>query len=749
MGFLSSVNLRKVAIVLGLIVLIKVLLSYQNFSYHEHALPSFIPSYSPSKTPQGYSIKPVAYVFPQYYVFEDNSRLHGENFTEWVNVNKTTHNAFGLETIRPHESIGYYDGLEFQTRQRQGKFLRDSGFYGVAFHHYWFAGRPVMDHVIKAMLEDGEPDINFMLSWANEPWTARWDGGGKGGNEGSTLIGQDYGLQQAWRKHFDWLLPFFRHPKYIRSEGRVQFMVYNPSHMGHIAPEMFAAFRQWAVEEGLGGMDIIETRWGEGSTIGPDSWRGHPPDAINEFQPHAGGRDIAKFSSLERLSRVYHRGTLACWDTTPRHPTDGRAICLPACHPTPWKHHLVEMFRKIKSDPNPIGAENFFFVNALNEWGEGNAIEPSAQFGDGYGVAMKKALEISDREHAWPDHSIKASTAHDERIKAAMNETVDVCVLVRTSPVHAESEVFTLSAMLRSLQAQNNQKWRAIVYQKDRSEFPSLSKMVLQALDPRINHAVIPKEVVLPKERTEGFTATDWVLKNLTDLDTGCASARYFLVTDGHNTYEPGAFDSLGIATADLVGLNFESRNNIWNHPDLKNTSWAARCDRLEHPALNFCKPSAPTPESFDLTATFISLPKFLSTHLTFAPPTTSNLTTKDHTTSTNPSIDPSYPLISTLTTTHHFTHSRTSPTTQSCQAKHNPTYSSCLKTGNFWFDSPLYHEVGCYTSSDFIDVVGKKSPFLRDADLGNATVMMEGVLRDVGVGGGEGKEEELKATLS
>ncbi|KAE8442025.1 hypothetical protein EG329_003926 [Mollisiaceae sp. DMI_Dod_QoI] len=524
MGFLSNVNLRKVAIVVGLIVLIKVLLSYQTeFSFHEHTLPQLIPSYSSPNSPKGYSIKPIAYVFPQYYVFEDNNRLHGENFTEWVNVNKTTHNAFGLETIRPHESIGYYNGLEFQTRERQGKYLRDSGFYGVAFHHYWFAGRPVMDHVVNAMLEDGEPNIPFMLSWANEPWTARWDGGGF--RAGQTLIAQDYGLQQAWRKHFDWLLPFFRHPKYIRSEGKVQFMVYNPSHMGHIAPKMFANFRQWAVEEGLGGMDIIETRWGEGSTQGPDSWRGHPPDAINEFQPHAGGRDIAKFSSLERLSRVYHRGTLACWDTTPRHPTDGKAVALPTCHPIPWKYHLVEMFRKIKSDPNPIGAENFFFVNALNEWGEGNAIEPSVQFGDGYGVAMKKALEISEKEHVWPDLSIKSSTTHDKEMETSMNQTVDVCVLVRASLVHAESEVFRLSAMLRSLQAQNNPKWRAIVYQKDRSDFPSLNKIVLQSLDPRIKHAVIPKNIVLPKERTEGFTATDWILKNLTDLDSSCASA--------------------------------------------------------------------------------------------------------------------------------------------------------------------------------------------------------------------------------
>jgi hypothetical protein len=164
-----------------------------------------------------------------------------------------------------------------------------------------------MEHVIQKMLEDGEPNIPFMLSWANEPWSARWDGSGA---SGKVLIAQDYGLHAAWRKHFEWLLPFFRHPQYIRSNGKIQFVVYNPTHIGHIGPLMFAAFRRWAIEDGLGGMDIIETRWGEGSDKIPDSWAGHPPDAVNEFAPHAGGRDQALYSSLKKMARVYHRGTL-------------------------------------------------------------------------------------------------------------------------------------------------------------------------------------------------------------------------------------------------------------------------------------------------------------------------------------------------------------------------------------------------------------------------------------------------------
>lgn len=119
------------------------------------------------------------------------------------------------------------------------------------------AGTPIMDHILQAMLLDGEPNTHFMLSWANEPWTATWDGL----DSSKVLIAQDYGDITDWRKHFDWLLPFFRHPNYIRSEGKVQFIIYYPAHIDKIAPgakyAMYAAWRKWAAEEGLVGMVII------------------------------------------------------------------------------------------------------------------------------------------------------------------------------------------------------------------------------------------------------------------------------------------------------------------------------------------------------------------------------------------------------------------------------------------------------------------------------------------------------------
>lgn len=65
-----------------------------------------------------YSIKPIAYVFPQFHAIPENDKFWGENFTEWVNVKKLTINKYGVEVIRPAKEIGFYNLLDLETRKR-------------------------------------------------------------------------------------------------------------------------------------------------------------------------------------------------------------------------------------------------------------------------------------------------------------------------------------------------------------------------------------------------------------------------------------------------------------------------------------------------------------------------------------------------------------------------------------------------------------------------------------------------------
>jgi hypothetical protein len=80
-----------------------------------------------------------------------------------------------------------------------------------------------MDNIHEALLLDGEPNMPFMLSWANEPWSKRWTGLSKEDgeillkvgqgeeklskkntdhNEKDILLSQDYGDEKEWEEHF-------------------------------------------------------------------------------------------------------------------------------------------------------------------------------------------------------------------------------------------------------------------------------------------------------------------------------------------------------------------------------------------------------------------------------------------------------------------------------------------------------------------------------------------------------------------
>jgi hypothetical protein len=99
-------------------------------------------------------------------------------------------------------------------------------------------------------------------------------------------------------------LEYHQHPNHIRVSGKIQFVVYNGAHAHDVGKRMFSAWRKWAVEEGLGGIDIIETRL---MSDNPEE-RGLT-DAINEFGFRSGGgHDGTTWGGINRLGTVYHRG---------------------------------------------------------------------------------------------------------------------------------------------------------------------------------------------------------------------------------------------------------------------------------------------------------------------------------------------------------------------------------------------------------------------------------------------------------
>lgn len=105
-----------------------ILAVYGSGSSFKNKLASYLPGKKTSTIndrPQ-YSLKPIAYIFPQFHPIPENDKFWGKGFTEWTNVNKTKINKAGIEPLHPAEDVGYYNLLDLSTRQRYTQLLRNS-----------------------------------------------------------------------------------------------------------------------------------------------------------------------------------------------------------------------------------------------------------------------------------------------------------------------------------------------------------------------------------------------------------------------------------------------------------------------------------------------------------------------------------------------------------------------------------------------------------------------------------------------
>jgi hypothetical protein len=336
--------------------------------------------------------KIIALYLPQYHEFEENNLWWGEGFTEWTCVRSAVSLDPDHRIKRPHSDIGYYSLLDKDIRAKQARMAKKYGVYGFCYYHYWFGDKVLMDSVLKKMLEDGEPDIPFCLSWANEPWTRRMNGG-----NGELLQPNNYGDEEEWEKHLDYLLPFFKSKNYIKIDGKPLFIIYRVSQIKNFK-RRFEYWRSRMIDLGFNGIFLV-------MTIGNffvDDFKSYAEyfDASFDFYPNflwdekMIERIVQNKAAFYDMRKVYDRiisdkpvhknhfkGTMVGFDSSPRSPI--RCNVFVKNTPKLFEDNLKSIIRSNSSE--------FIFINAWNEWGEGCALEPEEIDEYGYLEAIKKA----------------------------------------------------------------------------------------------------------------------------------------------------------------------------------------------------------------------------------------------------------------------------------------------------------------------------------------------------------------------
>lgn len=345
--------------------------------------------------------------------------------------------------------------------------------------------------------------------------------------------------------------------------------------------------------------------------------------------------------------------------------------------------------RHIKLDPNPRGQENFLFVNALNEWGEGNVLEPSIQWGSKFSKAFREAKDYADSSLPWNDDLIRQGEELEPEIMDEKSQ-VDVCVMIRDfTGANPWSEVWQLQQTLWSLQAQHNPRWRAVVVPVgEETWMRGIEAQVLDTFDPRIKSFDIPEELRFDNTTNSAEDVTDWVIENIIEMSPSCGKATYMLITDASTTYEPHTFDVASRKRTDIIGLNFISQSTMALRDQQEtNLTWNQRCSRYsEKTALQLCQRMAPEQGVLDISAALVNLARWRKEQHKFKE---SKLKYGD-----------SAMILEELENRRKASWAWAPPSSSQCDVIGADTYSSCIRTGHIWFDGPDFggFNSGCYS---------------------------------------------------
>ncbi|MFL2145238.1 glycoside hydrolase family 99-like domain-containing protein [Desemzia sp. FAM 24101] len=354
----------------------------------------------------------IALYLPQYHPIKENDIWYGKGFTEWTNVAKAKPLFKGH--YQPHipADLGFYDLRLRETRKAQADMAKEYGIEAFCYWHYWFGnGVELLESPFKEVVKDKSIDFPFCLAWANHTWQKKmWDNQ----EENQVIMEQTYRGEEDYIAHFESLLPAFKDERYVRVDGKLFFIIYDPFDSEEI-PKMMKIWNQLAQENGLNGFYFIgktfyNERKDEILSLGFDSVYNetmltihHNLSLFNKgkllFQ-----RNILKMptvfpykeaSKYQVTADDYQENTIPVivpnWDHSPRSGSNG--MIFTDSHPRYFKKVVKEAINSVKDKPDD---KKIIIIKSWNEWGEGNHLEPDLKYGTGYLEAIKETIKESD-----------------------------------------------------------------------------------------------------------------------------------------------------------------------------------------------------------------------------------------------------------------------------------------------------------------------------------------------------------------
>ncbi len=345
--------------------------------------------------------KTIAFYLPQFHRVKENDEWWGQGFTEWKNVTTATPRFIGHEQPKVPADLGFYDLKNEQNIFEQIQLAKKYGIHGFCFYYYWFSGQRLLESPLDSFLARKEWDFNFMICWANENWTRRWDG-----RQEDILVAQEHKQSDPldFIKDVEKIL---LDPRYIRVDDKPVLLVYRANDL--LEPGNYATiWRKYFQEKH--GLDL--------HLVAVQSFDFEDPQTFNfdkglEFVPLSVAAaldgplpvyDISQKVIDKRFSGSVHdyreialsinntkqrfssyKCVMPSWDNDARKKGAGGIFynSNPDLY-AKWLRGSIEATIKQPGD-------NIIFLNAWNEWAEGAYLEPDTQYGHAY---LKRTAQI-------------------------------------------------------------------------------------------------------------------------------------------------------------------------------------------------------------------------------------------------------------------------------------------------------------------------------------------------------------------
>jgi lipopolysaccharide biosynthesis protein len=339
--------------------------------------------------------KVIALYLPQFHPIPENDRTWGKGFTEWTNVASAQPRFIGHnQPILPGD-LGFYDLRYENNIFDQITLAKDHGIYGFCIYYYWFSGKKILDAPLQSIINHKEWDFNFMICWANENWTKRWDG-----HDNDVIIAQKYLKDDALNfiKDVEHIL---LDPRYIRKDGKPVLSVYRPEKLKD-AYNFSKVWRDYFKEKHNLELHLVSVLGFENvdpKVHGFESAIDFVPlslDFKSQYFAENKVPQVQKSNSLLDVNyegAVYdyrkivlnegylkarydfhtYRSTMPSWDNDARKKGKGSSFFFN--NPDLYGQWLDSAITNREENTD------FVFINAWNEWAEGAMLEPTAHLG--------------------------------------------------------------------------------------------------------------------------------------------------------------------------------------------------------------------------------------------------------------------------------------------------------------------------------------------------------------------------------